>query len=144
MHVLRGSSFVTSLKLLNRQLSKARRRPVEIFEMQPDTTTEDLLEMVNAGMLQYTAADDYMGKLWASVLPKLRVEPVRLSEGNNIAWAVRPDNHRLLAVLNEFISQGRDRLPRQAAELHARSGPARMPKRTSGAPATRALDGPLT
>lgn len=120
VHVLRGSSFVTSLKLLNKQLSKARKRPVQIFEMQPDTTTEDLLEMVNAGMLQYTAADDYMGKLWASVLPKLRVEPVRLSEGNNIAWAVRPDNRRLLAVLNEFISEGSDRLPRQAAELHAR------------------------
>jgi membrane-bound lytic murein transglycosylase MltF len=120
VHVLRGSSFVTSLKLLNKQLSKACRRPVEIFEMQADTTTEDLLEMVNAGMLQYTAADDYMGKLWASVLPNLRVEPVRLSEGNNIAWAVRPDNPRLLAALNDFIARGRDRLPGQAAELHAR------------------------
>jgi membrane-bound lytic murein transglycosylase MltF len=117
---MRGSSFVTSLKLLNQRLAKARKAPVRVVEMPAGATAEDLLEMVNAGMLQYTAADDYMAHLWANALPGLRVENARLSEGNSIAWAVRQDNPRLLARLNAFASEGRNRLPRQAAEMHAR------------------------
>jgi membrane-bound lytic murein transglycosylase MltF len=120
VHVLRGSSFVTSLKEVNRRLAKERKPPVLIVEMPPGAGTEDLLEMANAGIFQYTAADDYLGNLWAGVLPRLRVEPARLSEGNRIAWAVRPDSHVLRESLNSFIAQGRDRLPKQAAEMHAR------------------------
>jgi membrane-bound lytic murein transglycosylase MltF len=120
VHVLRGSSFVLSLKELNRRLAKERKPPVVVVEMPPSASTEDLLEMVNAGIFQYTAADDYLGNLWAGALPALRVEPVRLSEGNRIAWAVRPGSGKLLAALNDFIDEGRDKLPKQAAEMHAR------------------------
>lgn len=120
VHVLRGSSFVLSLKELNRRLAKERKPPVAVVEMPPSASTEDLLEMVNAGIFQYTVADDYLGNLWAGALPALRVEPVRLSEGNRIAWAVRPGSSKLLAALNDFIDEGRDKLPKQAAEMHAR------------------------
>jgi membrane-bound lytic murein transglycosylase MltF len=120
VHVLRGSSFVLSLKEVNRRFAKERKPPVQAVEMPPSASTEDLLEMVNAGIFQYTAADDYLGNLWASVLPGLRVEPARLSEGNRIAWAVRPGSSKLLAALNDFVDEGRDRLPKQAAEMHAR------------------------
>jgi len=120
VHILRGSSFVLSLKELNRRFAKERKPPVIVVEMPPSASTEDLLEMVNAGIFQYTAADDYLGNLWAGALPALRVEPVRLSEGNRIAWAVRPGSSKLLAALNDFIDEGRDKLPKQAAEMHAR------------------------
>ena len=120
VHVLRGSSFVLSLKEVNRRFAKERKPPVQAVEMPSSASTEDLLEMVSAGIFQYTAADDYLGNLWASVLPGLRVEPVRLSEGNRIAWAVRPGSSKLLAALNDFIDEGRDKLPKQAAEMHAR------------------------
>jgi membrane-bound lytic murein transglycosylase MltF len=120
VHVLRGSSFVTSLKEVNRRLAQERKPPVGVIEMPPGASTEDLLEMVNAGIFQYTAADDYLGNLWASVLPGLRVQPLRLTEGNRIAWAVRPGSSKLLAALNDFMDEGRDKLPKQAAEMHAR------------------------
>jgi membrane-bound lytic murein transglycosylase MltF len=119
IHVLRGSSFVDSLKGLNRRFGWSK-RDVEIVEMPPGASTEDLLEMVNAGILQYTVADDFMGDLWAKVLPNLRVSGARLSEGNDIAWAVRPNNPKLLAALNDFIDEGKDQLPKRAAELHKR------------------------
>jgi len=120
VHVLRGSSFVERLHALNRRLWRSAKPRVKIVEMPSDTSTEDLLEMVNAGIFLYAVADDYMGKLWTDVLPHLRVLDVRLSEGNDIAWAVRRNNPRLLHALNDFIDQGKDRLPRQAAELHRR------------------------
>jgi ABC-type amino acid transport substrate-binding protein len=61
VHVLRGSSFVLSLKEVNRRLAQERKPPVLVVEMPPGASTEDLLEMVNAGIFQYTAADDYLG-----------------------------------------------------------------------------------
>jgi membrane-bound lytic murein transglycosylase MltF len=118
VHVLRGSSFAERLRELNRGMWRSGRPRIRIVEMPSDTTTEDLLEMVNAGIVQYAMADDYMGRLWAKVLPSLRVLDVRLSEGNDIAWAVRHNNPRLLRALNDFIDQGKGRLPRHAAELH--------------------------
>ncbi len=120
VHVLRASSFVTSLKQLNERLDKARKPRVEIVEMPPGASTEDLLEMVNAGILQYTVADDFVANLWANMLPGLRVLEVKLTEGNSIAWAVRPESHALRESLNGFITEGRGRLPKIAAELHAR------------------------
>lgn len=120
VHVLRGSSFAERLRELNRGMWRLGRPRIRIVEMPSDTSTEDLLEMVNAGIMQYAMADDYMGQLWAKVLPNLRVLDVRLSEGNNIAWAVRHNNPRLLHALNEFIDQGKERLPHHAAELHYR------------------------
>lgn len=120
VHVLRSSSMVSSLKALNERFAKERKTPVQIIEMPSSASTEDLLEMVNAGIFEYTAADDYLANLWAKVLPKLRVQGARLSEGNSIAWAVRPNNPQLLAALNDFIDEGKNQLPRRAAELHAR------------------------
>ena len=119
IHVLRGSSFAERLKALNRRRGYFE-HAVDIVEMPPGASTEDLLEMVNAGIFQYTAADDFMGRLWTKVLPMLRVMDARLSEGNDIAWAVRYGNPKLLAALNDFIDEGKDQLPKRAAELHQR------------------------
>jgi membrane-bound lytic murein transglycosylase MltF len=119
VHVLRGSSFAGRLKNFNRRQGFFD-RSIEVVEMPPGASTEDLLEMVNAGIFQYTVADDFMGDLWTKVLPGLRVTDARLSEANDIAWAVRPGNPKLLAALNDFIDEGKDRLPKRAAELHQR------------------------
>ena len=119
VHVLRGSSFVERLKALNRSL-RFYQRSIEIVELPASASTEDILEMVNASLFQYAVADGFMAALWASVLPDLRVLDVKLAEAGNIAWAVRPDNPKLLAALNDFIDEGKDQLPKRAAELHQR------------------------
>jgi len=120
IHVLRGSSFVGSLDALNLRLRRENKPLVQVVELPPSATTEDLLEMVNAGIFQYTAADDHVANLWEKVLPGLRVLKAGLSEGNSIAWAVRRNNPKLLAALNDFIDEGKNQLPRLSAELQAR------------------------
>src|SRR6185503_13115387 len=57
VHVLRGSSFVERLKALNRARGFFE-RSIEIVELPASAGTEDILEMVNAGIFQYTVADD--------------------------------------------------------------------------------------
>ncbi len=80
------------------------REPIEIVEAPEYLTTEDLLEMVNAGVFPYTFADEHIAKAWATVLPEIRVhENVAIHTGGSIAWAVRPDNRKLAASLGEFV-----------------------------------------
>jgi membrane-bound lytic murein transglycosylase MltF len=51
---------------------------------------EDLLEMLNAGLLQAVVVDDWKAKMWAQVLPKVKVhEDIVLRPKTKIGWAIR-------------------------------------------------------
>ncbi|WP_456404092.1 transglycosylase SLT domain-containing protein [Thiolapillus sp.] len=59
--------------------------------------------MVNAGVVGLTVIDDYKAKLWAQVLPDIRVqENLAISQGNHLGWAVRNSNPELAADLGKF------------------------------------------
>lgn len=104
VHVLRGSSFTTHLSALNNRLSAAGRPPVTVVEMPLSANDDDILEMVNAGVFDYTVTDDFKAGLWSKVLPDIRREDdVILARGGAIAWAVRSANPALLASLNGFV-----------------------------------------
>jgi len=106
VHVLPGSSELEHLRELNRGLSAAGRPSVEIAELPPTASREDLIEMVEAGVFSYAVTDGFLAELWARVLPNLRVdEAARIATGGEIAWAVRPENPELLAALDAFVLQ---------------------------------------
>ena len=59
--------------------------------------------MVNAGILPVTVVDDYKARLWAQVLPDIRVlDDVKVQSKNTLGWAVRKNNPQLLKDLREF------------------------------------------
>ena len=116
VYVLKGSSFAHHLKLLNQEFAASDRPPVRIVEMPPSANVDDILEMVNAGMFDLTAADNFMADLWARVLPDIRVaHSVSLHKGGDIAWAVRPGNPEMLKSLNSFIEYGKQHLKHKIA-----------------------------
>lgn len=99
-----GSSYVEHLQQISARLEAAGGDPIEINQAPAYLTTEDLLEMVNAGVFPYAIADQHIAKAWATVLPEIRVhENVTIHTGGSIAWAVRPDNSKLAASLGEFV-----------------------------------------
>jgi membrane-bound lytic murein transglycosylase MltF len=111
VHLLRGSSFVHHLDVLNRSFSASGLPPIEALEMPASANVDDILEMVNAGIFQYTFADNFVADLWSHVLPNVRViGKVILHRGGDIAWAVRPDNPGLLKSLNDFLEYEKHRL----------------------------------
>jgi len=63
--------------------------------------TEDILELVNAGVIDYTVCDDFKAELWAEVLPDIRLG-LPISEGLSLGWAIRKDSPQLQAELAEF------------------------------------------
>jgi membrane-bound lytic murein transglycosylase MltF len=108
-----GSSYAEHLKGLARAQREAGKTPVEVIEAEPGLESEDILELVNAGVVDYTVVDSHRARLWAQVLPDIAVlETVIVNGGGNIAWAVRPESRELLAALDAFIQQDGDRSAR--------------------------------
>ena len=104
--VPRGSSYAEHLKGLARAQREAGQTPVEVIEAEPGLESEDILELVNAGVVDYTVVDSHRARLWAQVLPDIAVrEKVIVNSGGSIAWAVRPESRELLAALDAFIQQ---------------------------------------
>ena len=111
VHVLRASSFVNHLNALNQRLAALGLPPVTVVEMPAGANDDDILEMVNAGILSYTFVDDFMAHLWARVLQDITVaDSVVLHKGGSIGWAVRPDNPEFLRSLNGFLEYGKHHL----------------------------------
>jgi membrane-bound lytic murein transglycosylase MltF len=104
--VRKGSIFDESIQALNAELSKKGKPPVKERWAPDDLEDEDLLEMLNAGLVQYVVADDFLANFWAKVLPKIKVNPdATLRKDAQIGWAIRKNSPLLKAELNEFIAK---------------------------------------
>lgn len=102
------SSYFEHLVDLNRELVTHGKAPVRIQEAPGHFETEDILEMVNAGLVAYSVADSYLASLWEQIFTEIRVHPkLALSEGNEIAFAVRHDSPELRAVVDDFLATRR-------------------------------------
>jgi membrane-bound lytic murein transglycosylase MltF len=107
--IVRGSSsFREHLDALNTRLTAAGKPPVHVILADEHLETEDLLEMVNAGLIEATVADEYIADLWKAVFPTLKIHRGSpIAEGNAIAWAVRKGAPHLLAEANAFLARHR-------------------------------------
>ncbi len=118
VHVLRGSSFVHHLHALNRKLEASGRAPATIVELPAGANDDDILEMVNAGIFEFTFVDNFMAELWSRVLPDIRIaSSVTLHKGGSIAWAVRPGNPEMLSSLNGFVDYEKVHLKSKIIEM---------------------------
>lgn len=83
-------------------------RQPQVHALAATLDDEDLLEMVDAGLLEATVTDDYIAAYWSRRLARLRVHSsIVFEEGVTIAWAVRRNNPQLLAMLNPIIEANR-------------------------------------
>ena len=104
--VRRTSSYYESLTTLNRALAAKGKPPVRIIEADAQLEDEDILEMVNGGLVTATVVDDHLAKIWQGVYDQLEVHPdVTLRTGGEIAWAVRKGTPKLRALVDKFVSQ---------------------------------------
>jgi membrane-bound lytic murein transglycosylase MltF len=65
---------------------------------------EDMLEMLNAGILELIVVDDWKAGMWAQVLPKIKVNgQAALREGARIGWATRKNSPKLEAEILAYF-----------------------------------------
>ena len=70
--------------------------------------TEDLLEMVNAGILGITVADSYIAEFWAQVFENITVHnDLSVRTGGQIAWMFRKNSPKLGQEVNAFAATSR-------------------------------------
>jgi len=92
------------LASLNESLKKAGKPEVTIRAADPNLTEDDLLEMVNAGLIPATLAGNLRSQFWAQVYPNLRVlSGLAVGNEGDLAWAVRKNSPQLKQVLDDFI-----------------------------------------
>ncbi|MDD3312243.1 lytic transglycosylase F [Pseudodesulfovibrio sp.] len=108
VYVMRGASYADHLREVNAKLKRSGKKPVKILEADPHLVTEDLLEMANAGMIEYAAADSHLASIWGRALPDLRpYADAPLHAGGSLAWAVRPGAKALRRSLDDFVATAR-------------------------------------
>jgi membrane-bound lytic murein transglycosylase MltF len=104
--VRRSSVHYELLTALNRRFAAENKPAVIIKEAPEELEDEDLLEMVNAGLIPFTATADIMADFWKQVFPKINVhEGAPLLTGGNIAWAIRKGSPQLKAVVDDFVAR---------------------------------------
>lgn len=98
------SSYYESLVKLNEQFKLEGKKEVIIKDAPEELTDEDLLEMLNAGLIKFTILDDHIANFWKQVLPEITLRPdIVLRSGGEIGWAIRKDSPLLMKELNQFI-----------------------------------------
>jgi membrane-bound lytic murein transglycosylase MltF len=98
--------YYQNLLALSEKFKAEGKPPVLIEEAPANLEDDDLLEMVNAGLIPTIVVDDYLAAFWSKIFPNILVhENVALQTGGSLGIAVRKNNPQLLAALNTFMGK---------------------------------------
>ena len=101
--VRRSSSYWSHLEQLNVRFAREGKPPIRLEAAPEDLADDDLLEMVNAGLIDGTVVDRYAARLWRKILPGLRLhEDAPINEGGDVGWLVRKESPKLKQEIDEF------------------------------------------
>jgi membrane-bound lytic murein transglycosylase MltF len=103
-----SSSYAESLKALNERLRAAKRREVIVRAADEYLEDEDLLEMVNVGLIPAVVVDRHIAEFWGKVYAGLALHrEAQLRSSGRIAWALRKKSPRLRAAIDAFARKNR-------------------------------------
>ena len=104
IHVRRSSSYYESLLNLNDELRSVGKKEARLVLANEHLEDEDLLQMVNAGLLPVIIVDSSKADFWVQIFDDLRLHPnLSVRTGGEIAWAFRKDSPQLAAEVNAFM-----------------------------------------
>jgi len=103
VHVRRHSSYYESLNALNGRFRQSGKPPMKIVLLPDALEDEDAMEMMNVGLLQILVVDDWKARMWAQMLPQVKVhENIAVREGGYVGWAMRKQSPQLQAAVSNF------------------------------------------
>src|SRR4029077_9385683 len=73
VHVRKASSYYESLEKLNEKFRRDKKDPITLITVPDSLEDEDMMEMLDAGLVELLVVDDWKGRMWAQVLPKVKV-----------------------------------------------------------------------
>src|SRR5262245_46211746 len=99
-----SSSYYESLTALNARFRQEGKKEVLLKAAPESLEDEDLMEMVNAGLVKTIVVDSHMATFWKQVFPNLVLHPdVAVRTGGQIAVAFRKESPQLKAEVDAFL-----------------------------------------
>jgi membrane-bound lytic murein transglycosylase MltF len=103
VHVRKTSSYYESLEALNGRFKKEGKPATKLVLVPDALEDEDMMEMVSAGLLEVIVVDEWKAKMWAQILPKIKVnEQAAVREEGKYGWAIRKGSPKLEAEILDF------------------------------------------
>jgi membrane-bound lytic murein transglycosylase MltF len=107
--IQKSSSYFEHLTTLNARFATEGKAPVRIREAPAELESEDILEMVNAGLVKATVVDRYKALMWSRVYTKLQWQNgAVVHDAGEDAFMFRKDSPQLKAALDRFVAVNRE------------------------------------
>jgi membrane-bound lytic murein transglycosylase MltF len=104
--VRKSSSYYEHLVILNTQLRQQGKPPIRLKPAPESLEDEDLLEMLNAGLVQLLVVDHPLALFWSNILPKIKARTdLVINSGGDVAWIFRKQSPHLEAAVNAFLKR---------------------------------------
>jgi len=106
IYLREGSSYESATLRLNDSLKKKGLRPVKIKAIDPYLESEDILEMINSGVIPFSAMVEDVAQLWSNVMDSLVLYD-KFPLDSNVAYGMvfRKDSPDLKAAADKFLKQ---------------------------------------
>jgi membrane-bound lytic murein transglycosylase MltF len=89
---------------LNESFKKAGKPPILLQAADKNLSEDDIIQMVNAGLVQSTVTTRQRAELWSKVFDHLTPHPeLVIASGGQVGWVMRKNNPQLKALLDEFV-----------------------------------------
>ena len=108
LYLRQSSSYYESVQSINKRLKKLDKKEIKYVEANEILEDEDILEMINAGLISMTVVDSHIAQFWEKIFPDLNYHyDIKLRSNASIAWAIRKNSPALKKIINGFVEKNK-------------------------------------
>ena len=105
VYIRKTASYYESIQKLNAELTKEGKAPVKVRLAPPELEDEDILEMVNAGLVKITIVDNHIAEFWKQIFTKIDLHPeAAVRTDGELGVMIRKNSPKMKAELDEFLA----------------------------------------
>jgi membrane-bound lytic murein transglycosylase MltF len=99
------TTYYENLRKANETLQNAGKTPIVIKAADKNLMDDDLVQMVNAGLIPATVTTKQRAALWSQVLHQIQPHPdLAIASGGQLAWVMRKNNPQFKQLVDEFVA----------------------------------------
>src|SRR5450755_225143 len=99
------STYYANLQKVNETLQKQGKPPILIKAADKNLLDDDLVQMVNAGLIPATVTTKQKAALWSQVFDHIHPHPdLPIATGVQLAWVMRKNNPQFKQLVDEFVA----------------------------------------
>jgi membrane-bound lytic murein transglycosylase MltF len=106
LYIRKTSSYYEHLVAINAKFASQKLEQIKLIAADENLEDEDILEMVNAGLLALTVVDDHVAQVWTKIFKSIKPRAdIIINDDGGIAAAIRKNSPLLKAKLDTFLKE---------------------------------------